>query len=54
MNGVKIYYDDIEEIKVDVNRQLIIKFAKNENTTKIKRHLLKQFQGDHLDKNTTL
>ena len=53
MNGINIQYDDIEEIIVDVDRKLIIKFKKNQNTTKIKRHLLKQFPGDHIDKNMT-
>ncbi len=51
MEGIKIYYEDIEELKVDKNRQMIIKFKRNTNTDKIKRHLLKQFPGDHLDKN---
>jgi hypothetical protein len=50
MNGIHIFYEDIEEIKVDKNRNLIITFKKTENTKKIKNHLLKQFPGDHLDK----
>ena len=51
MDGIKFFYEDIEAVTIDKNRQLIVKFNKTDNTTKIKRHLLRQFSGDHLDGN---
>lgn len=51
MDKINIMYVDIEEIIVNKERNLIIKFKKNERTKKIKNNLLKQFPGDHLDKN---
>lgn len=50
MNGIKFYHEDIKEVKVDKDRNLIIIFKNTENSKKIKRHLVKQFAGDHLDK----
>ena len=51
MNGLKFYYEDVEEVISDKNKHLIIKFKKTENASKIKFHLLKQSSSDHLDKN---
>ena len=51
MNGLKFYDEDIEEVVSDKDKYLIIKFKKTENSRKLKFALLKQFAGDHLDKN---
>lgn len=51
MKGVFIKYEHIEEVVSDVNKQLIIKLKKNDETNKIRRHFLKQHGSDHIDKN---
>jgi hypothetical protein len=51
MEGIKINYDDIEEVVVTKDRQLLIKLKRNEKTKKIKNHLVKQSGSDHLDRN---
>lgn len=51
MNGLKFYYEDVEEVVSNKDKHLIIKFKKTENAKKLKFHLLKQFSGDQLDKN---
>ena len=55
---LKFRHDEIENVISDKNKNLIVRFKNgdeftfqrgSEKTKKLKRHLLKQFSGDHID-----
>lgn len=52
MKQITIKHDSIAEVKIDKDRRLIIYVKHNDEGKRLKRHLLKQYPEDKIDKNT--